>query len=333
MNTKTKKFLTGSLIIGTVLAGGAGLTLKHVKDKKEESKAKKELQQKEQQKALETLTSDKAMLDSMYVAYNKKHNENIVKSKNFIAVNPSYNNVDSLYVLTEKVYNNVRKNHQKSEKAFETKIANICKKFCRKDGKYAFYDEAFIEYRKPNSLYEWMEILMENSENIPNYVSLEKENARLEEIDNLLYSFGGFMQNKFGEYMETSPEQKGRESHSAQKIIDHDTLYFENGYYLAQETYKFMDDDESVYKYNTIDNIKQDEIVKVLYRDYLKEFKRLNAVDEELYNTILDLMLTIRQHNEIESGVASYNVAVQDVSKRRSDIEQMIIDVRGEVQR
>ena len=125
--------------------------------------------------------------------------------------------------------------------------------------------------------------------------------------------------------------------HKAQKITENDTINFNDGLSLIQKKYEFIDNESMVYKYNTVDNVQQDEFMKVLYRDYLKIFRKYNTntsviLDEKLYNEIVDFMIMLRQHNEIEAKIVSYNVAVQDVKKRKKYIEQKIANTYREMQ-
>ena len=275
-------------IVGTtILVGGLGFCLSHiVRDSKQQ-------QMPENPEISTTITLNKLKLERDSVndvarEYKDKRNYSVEQQEIYKNSYKTYDDMDSLYLLSRKLYLTMNQNYSVAQQDFEKKIAKIGKRFCKKNGKYVFTQSDAMGKPirvawKPVDVTDWLIILEENKDKIPNYKQIQYENAVLDNIGGVLYGFSEFLKNDFKQYVKTSKSQKNKDKKTL-------VLSFDG-------------------KMNTVDNVNQDKILNVLINDYMNKFivfdQNKQMLDKDLYANIMQIALSVKKHNEIESDVVT----------------------------
>ena len=277
-------------IVGTtILVGGLIFAFSHIMHEN------KQRQTPENPKTSTTITLNKLNLErdslnDVAREYKDKINYSVEQQEIFKNSYKTYDDMDSLYLLSRKLYISMDKNYSVAQQNFEKKIAKIGKRFCRENGNYVFTEiDTFGKKNHvawtPVGVSDWLLVLEENKDKIPNYKQIQYENSVLDNMGGVLYGFSEFLKNDFRQYVKTSKSQKNK---------DKKTLVLSFGG-----------------KLNTVDNINQDKILNVLINDYMNKFiifdQNKQLLDEQLYKNIMQIALSVKTHNDIESDVVSYN--------------------------
>lgn len=225
----------------------------------------------------------------------------------------TYDDMDSLYFMSRKLYINMNKNYSVAEQDFEKKLAKIGKRFCKKNGKYVFtqIDSSGKKIHvawTPVGVSDWLLVLEENKDKIPNYKQIQYENAIMDNIGGTLYLFSEFLKNDFRQYIHTSKAQKNKDKKTLVMSFD------------------------GTNKMNTLDNVNQDKILNALINEYMNKFivfdQNKQLLDKDLYANIMQIALSVKKHNEIESDVVSYSEEYNKIAHALDSVKTEIKNLR-----
>ena len=308
-----------SLLYGTVFCTEFGPD----KAKKEPEVVKNQEDVQKTQVDIKQLRFKQDSLTTVYNEYHQKHVSFEKESNRYKFQNPQYNNMDSLYVLVKKLYVDMTENYNVQEKNLLGKLRNVGNKFCKKNGKYCFQECG--RYWTPVGIEDWICVIEENAEKIPNYSKLRNKYDELESLAGLLNGFSEFIRNDMRGYVKAGKKQHKKDNTVVEDSFKKDSLVFDGGYCFVNEVHKHVDGNAT--KCNTVDNVKQNIIINNLINNYLNRFITYNNpdfMDEKLYKQVMQLALSIKMYNELESGVLSYDKEMKETLSKIEEVKLAI---------
>lgn len=302
MKKNTKNFILAATLFGIAAATGTTLA---IHDSYERAKQRKD-------KAVKNLQLQNSELKDLQYKFGKQIVFYSDSAANYAEKNPQYDDMNTLYDMCVKASEQANKNYENLERKFLKKISNIGKKFCYPDGGYHFVTWSHESYYRPKTISDWMFILEENANQIPNFKSLQTEEENLEHLKVLTSDFVNFVY--FDMYGYVINDKMTRQE-DQKVILNNDVNNNVDNKYLEDHSYHIVD---SIHAFNNLDNIKQNELINKLVNDCLYKFAvfgkhGMNLIDNDYMKKIRVFAMNIQKHNELESGKISYQKAFSDI--------------------
>ena len=298
---KISKVSIASVATAGIMAG-AGLYAKNRAEQNENIKAE------EQKKEIfiNTLNAENANLSGDSARYAQRKNTYVLQAADYKSAHPQCENVQRLASLINKMADEIAENSIAVERYEWKKLHDIANKFCFLGGRYNFPDGL----RKPKELEDFISIIRDNSKLIPQYKAIIAEYNAYRQLDALLMEFDVFIEDfnlYANEFWNIRPDVNNEESE-----------YYEDG----------------VCKTNTENNLYEDVMIDALLNKYLRAFRGyekygMKMLDKKLYCKIVRQCEVIKQYNKIESGVVSYDKALQDVNRKMNENRTKIAEMQG----
>lgn len=298
---KISKVSIASVATAGIMAG-AGLYAKNRAEQNENIKAE------EQKKEIfiNTLNAENANLSGDSARYAQRKNTYVLQAADYKSAHPQCENVKRLASLINKMADEIAENSIAVERYEWKKLHDIANKFCFLGGRYNLPDGL----RKPKELEDFISIIRDNSKLIPQYKAIIAEYNAYRQLDALLMEFDVFIEDfnlYANEFWNIRPDVNNEESE-----------YYEDG----------------VCKTNTENNLYEDVMIDALLNKYLRAFRGyekygMKMLDKKLYCKIVRQCEVIKQYNKIESGVVSYDKALQDVNRKMNENRTKIAEMQG----
>ena len=298
---KISKVSIASVATAGIMAG-AGLYAKNRAEQNENIKAEEQ----KREIFINTLNAENANLSGDSARYAQRKNTYVLQAADYKSAHPQCENVQRLASLINKMADEIAENSIAVERYEWKKLHDIANKFCFLGGRYNLPDGL----RKPKELEDFISIIRDNSKLIPQYKAIIAEYNAYRQLDALLMEFDVFIEDfnlYANEFWNIRPDVNNEESE-----------YYEDG----------------VCKTNTENNLYEDVMIDALLNKYLRAFRGyekygMKMLDKKLYCKIVRQCEVIKQYNKIESGVVSYDKALQDVNRKMNENRTKIAEMQG----